>query len=36
MKLLGLDNYCFPEWWATKAKGETMIVQPKIDDVAWD
>ena len=31
MKLLGLDNYCFSEWWATKAKGETMIVQPKID-----
>ena len=25
MKLLSLDNYCFSEWWAKSAKGETMI-----------
>ena len=35
MKFLGLDNYCFSEWWATKAKGETMIVQPKFDGCAF-
>jgi len=29
MKLLSLDNYCFSEWWAVKARNETMIVQPK-------
>ena len=29
MKLLSLDNYCFSEWWADKARNETMIVQPK-------
>ena len=34
MKLLSLDNYCFSEWWASKAKGETMIVQPKFDGCA--
>ena len=26
MKLLSLDNYCFSEWWAKSARGETMIV----------
>ena len=34
MKLLSLDNYCFSEWWASKAKGETMVVQPKFDGCA--
>ena len=34
MKLLSLDNYCFSEWWAKSAKGETMIVQPKFDGCA--
>tara|TARA_B100000965_G_scaffold69968_1_gene55184 strand:- start:216 stop:830 length:615 start_codon:yes stop_codon:yes gene_type:complete len=34
MKLLCLDNYCFSEWWAKSAKGETMIVQPKFDGCA--
>ena len=34
MKLLGLDNYCFSEWWAKSARGETMIVQPKFDGCA--
>ena len=34
MKLLSLDNYCFSEWWAEKARGETMIVQPKFDGCA--
>ena len=34
MKLLSLDNYCFSEWWAKYAKGETMIVQPKYDGCA--
>ncbi len=29
MKLLSLENYCFSEWWAEKARNETMIVQPK-------
>ncbi len=29
MKLLSLDNYCFSEWWAGKARNEIMIVQPK-------
>ena len=28
MKLLSLGNSCFSEWWASKAKGETMVVQP--------
>ena len=31
MKLLSLDNFSFSEWWADKAKGETMIVQPKFN-----
>ena len=34
MKLLSLDNYCFSEWWAEKARNETMIVQPKFDGCA--
>ena len=34
MKLLSLDNYCFSEWWAKAARGETMIVQPKYDGCA--
>ena len=34
MKLLSLDNYCFSEWWAKSARGETMIVQPKFDGCA--
>ena len=34
MKLLRLDDYCFSEWWADNAKGETMIVQPKFDGCA--
>ena len=34
MNLLGLDNYCFSQWWADKAKNETMIVQPKFDGCA--
>ena len=34
MKLLSLDNYCFSEWWADKARNETMIVQPKFDGCA--
>ena len=34
MKLLSLDNYCFNEWWADKARNETMIVQPKFDGCA--
>ena len=34
MKLLSLDNYCFSEWWAEKARIETMIVQPKFDGCA--
>ena len=29
MKFLSLDNSCFSEWWADKARNETMIVQPK-------
>ena len=35
MKLLSLDNYCFSEWWAEKARNETMIVQPKFIAVLW-
>ena len=31
MKLPNLDNYCFSEWWAKSAEGETMIVQTKFD-----
>ncbi len=34
MKLLSLDDYCFSEWWAEKARNETMIVQPKFDGCA--
>ena len=34
MKLLSLGNSCFSEWWASKAKGETMVVQPKFDGCA--
>ena len=34
MKLLSLDNYCFSEWWAKSARGETMVVQPKFDGCA--
>ena len=34
MKLLSLDNYCFSEWWAEKARNEIMIVQPKFDGCA--
>ena len=34
MKLLNLDNYCFSEWWADKARNETIIVQPKFDGCA--
>ena len=34
MKLLSLDDYCFSEWWAKSARGETMIVQPKFDGCA--
>ena len=34
MNLLSLDNFCFSEWWAKSAKGETMIVQPKFDGCA--
>ena len=34
MKLLSLDNYCFSDWWADKARNETMIVQPKFDGCA--
>ena len=34
MKLLSLDNYCFSEWWAEKARNETMIIQPKFDGCA--
>ena len=34
MKLLSLDNYCFSEWWAKAARGETMVVQPKFDGCA--
>ena len=34
MKLLSLDNSCFSEWWADKARNETMIVQPKFDGCA--
>ena len=34
MKLLSLDNYCFSEWWAEKARNEHMIVQPKFDGCA--
>ena len=34
MKLLSLDNYCFSEWWASKARNEQLIVQPKFDGCA--
>ena len=35
MKLLiSSENYCFSEWWATKARGESMVVQPKFDGCA--
>ena len=34
MKLLSLDNYCFSEWWAEKARNEQLIVQPKFDGCA--
>ena len=34
MKLLGQENYCFSQWWSAKAKGETMVVQPKFDGCA--
>ena len=36
MKLLSLGNSCFSEWWASKAKGETMVVQPKFDGCALE
>tara|TARA_Y100001968_G_C19133562_1_gene607944 strand:+ start:103 stop:714 length:612 start_codon:yes stop_codon:yes gene_type:complete len=29
MYLLGLDNYCFSEWWNKNARDEELIVQPK-------
>jgi DNA ligase (NAD+) len=35
MKLLSLGNSCFSEWWADKARNETMIVQPKFDGCAF-
>ena len=34
MKLIRLDNYCFSEWWAEKARNEQLIVQPKFDGCA--
>ena len=34
MRFLSLDNSCFSEWWADKARNETMIVQPKFDGCA--
>ena len=34
MKLLSLDNSCFSEWWASKARNEQLIVQPKFDGCA--
>ena len=34
MNFLSLDNSCFSEWWADKARNETMIVQPKFDGCA--
>ena len=36
MKFLSLDNYCFSEWWADKARNETMIVQPKFNGCALE
>ena len=34
MRLLGLENDCFSNWWAKLPEGSTMVVQPKIDGCA--
>ena len=34
MRLLGLDNDCFSNWWAKLPEGSTMVVQPKISGSA--
>ena len=34
MRLLGLDNDCFSNWWAKLPEGSTLVVQPKIEGFA--
>ena len=31
MKLQGICNGCFSDWWADYAKGEQLIIQPKFN-----